>query len=334
MPVMIASPTLSEIGTASVGKPSTTRKLFSVVVPTYCRPRELRRLLEALARVDFPREHFEVVIVNDGAPAGAGETVGLFAGQLDVTLVDTSHAGPASARNAGARAARGEYVVFTDDDCMPVPDWLGTLEAQVCAHPQNGIGGEIRNALTGDVFSTASQTLIQYLYDFYHVSRDQHGFFTTANLALPRVPFLELGGFDVSFPLAAAEDRDLCDRWRERGLHIHFAPDVVVEHAHSLNFSGFCRQHFNYGRGAVYLHRARDRRGREQPRFESLRFYRRLVFSPLGRGHGWRVPVLVALMILSQATYGFGYYWERFSTRPEDRSNQPGGRTTGSAVVG
>ena len=84
----------------------------------------------------------------------------------------------------------------------------------------------------------------------------------------------------------------------------------------------------------MYLHRARDRRGRERPRFESLRFYRRLVFSPLGRGHGWRVPVLVALMILSQATYGFGYYWERFSTRPEDRSNQPGGRTTGSAVVG
>ena len=330
---MIASPTLSEIGTASVVRPSVTQKLFSIVVPTYCRPQELRQLLEALARVDFPRERFEVVIVNDGGPAGTGETVELFAGRLDVTLINAMRAGPANARNVGAHAARGEYLAFTDDDCMPTPDWLRKLEAHVIARPHAGIGGEIRNAFESDAFSTASQTLIQYLYEYYNVNCDEDSFFTTANLTFPRALFLEMSGFDVTFPLAAAEDRDLCDRWRERGLHFHFAPDAVVRHAHSLNFSGFCRQHFNYGQGAVYLHRARDRRGREKPRFESLRFYRRLVFSPIGRGHGWSVPLLVTLMILSQATYGFGYYWARFTTRSGDRPDLPAGRATGSAVA-
>jgi hypothetical protein len=80
------------------------------------------------------------------------------------------------------------------------------------------------------------------------------------------------------------------------------------------------RQHVGYGRGAVYLHEARERRGAELPRIEPLGFYRNLVFWPLRRGFGWRAPILSSLAAISQAAYAFGYYTERFKHRKPSRS--------------
>jgi hypothetical protein len=61
----------------------------------------------------------------------------------------------------------------------------------------------------------------------------------------------------------------------------------------------------------VYLHRARERRGRPRPRLEPLRFYMRLVTHPIGKDFRVRCLPLMALLVLSQAAYGAGYYWER-----------------------
>jgi hypothetical protein len=192
---------------------------------------------------------------------------------------------------------------------------LRAIDVTAARYPGCAIGGRVVNALGDGLCSTASQLLIEFLYDYYNVDETGGRFFITSNLALPLESFHRIGGFDVSFPLAAAEDRDLCDRWREAGLAMVYSEDAIVHHAHTLGLRSFCRQHFNYGCGAFHLHRARARRGEQPLRVEPPNFYGRLVSYPVGRADAPRAVALSALMALSQAVYVTGYFTERVRSR-------------------
>ena len=295
----------------------TPSRSFSVIVPTYQRAASLGRCLDALGAQTLERDRFEVIVVDDGSaePPRAAIERARRGGALDVRLLEQANAGPAAARNAGANVAQGTYVVFTDDDCRPDAGWLRALEAMTARFPGCAIGGRVVNALGDGIYSTASQLLIEFLYEYYNVDETGGRFFITSNLALPTQAFRQIGGFDTSFPLAAGEDRDLCDRWREAGLRMVYSDEAIVHHAHALGLRSFCRQHFNYGRGAFHLHRARARRGEGPLRVEPADFYTRLVGFPLGRVKGPRAVALSALMALSQAVYVTGYLTERLRNR-------------------
>ena len=286
---------------------------FSVVVPTYGRPAQLAACLAALGALHYAREEFEVIVVDDESPEPPREVVEHAADAgLPVRLLEVPHGGPAIARNAGAAAARGRWLAFTDDDCAPAAGWLRALERAALAAPGAAVGGRTVNALDDDVYATASQRLVDFLYRRYDAGSTGFQFFTSNNVALPADRFHAVGGFDAGFPLAAAEDRDLCERWQHHGWPLAFAPDAVVRHAHAMTLRSFARQHFNYGRGAHHLQRARARRARAASlRLESARFYYDLVVERNADEHGVRAAVVPALKALSQVAYGAGYYWER-----------------------
>jgi glycosyltransferase involved in cell wall biosynthesis len=285
---------------------------YSIVVPTYRRRGSLARCLQAIEALRFPRERFEVLVVDDGSPTPPADLVASLDRSLEARLVTTRHAGPATARNTGARLARGRYLVFTDDDCMPHEDWLLSIDRWTSSRPGAfAIGGHTANVLTGNVYAAASQGIIDYLYEYFGEHSRPRRFFTSNNLVLPREGFLQLGGFDETFALPAAEDRDFCERWLEAGKRLQYARDVVVSHAHALDFVRFNRQHFNYGRGAFDLHRARAQRGGGSLAIEPLRFYAGLVAYPLRRSRSWRAVFLAFLHLWSQIAYVSGYFFER-----------------------
>lgn len=293
-----------------------TAPTFSVIVPTYERRERLERCVRALADQSLARERFEVIVVDDGSAVRPRDVIERYAAAIDVRLIETEHGGPAKARNGGATAARGRYLVFTDDDCIPDRDWLSAIAATVEANPGQAVGGAVINALGDDAYSTASQMLIDFLYEYFNVQATGGRFFITANLTFPAKQFRAAGGFDVTFPLAAAEDRDMCDRWREHGHEILYCEEAVVHHAHVLTLMSFMRQHYNYGRGAHHLHRARARRGIEELVVEPPHFYSRLVSFPLGRAPTGRALVLSALLLLTQISYATGYFTERLRFHP------------------
>src|SRR5438552_18931735 len=100
---------------------------FSIIVPTYKRPAQLAACLQAIARLDYPRDGFEVIVVNDGSQAPPQALIASFKDRLDMTLLKQAHAGPGAARNTVAAKARGKSIAFTDDDCLPGPDWLRSV---------------------------------------------------------------------------------------------------------------------------------------------------------------------------------------------------------------
>lgn len=296
---------------------------FSVVVPTYRRVEALPACLDALAGQAYPRDRFEVLVVDDGSGASLDAVVAAFRDRLEVTLLSQPHAGPARARNTGAAHARGEVLAFTDDDCAPDPEWLRRLAARLRDRPGDMIGGQTVNALRQDRCATASQTLVNYLYEYYNVNAARPSFFTSNNMALPRRAFLAIGGFDTTLTSAAGEDRELCDRWQHLGYRLTYAPEARVSHHHKLTLRQFCRQHFQYGRAACYFRRARRQRGAGRVAIEPLSFYLNLLRYPFMHDPPRRAVALAALLFLSQGANAVGFAWEQLAGRKPSPTGMP-----------
>ncbi len=303
---------------------STPLPTASVVVPTFRRPGPLRRCIQALAQLDYPRERLEVVIVDDGGQDLSEAELTALAPGLALRLVTQVHnGGPAKARNLGARAASGELLALTDDDCRPRSSWLRDLAGAVAEQPTVLVGGQVDNALEQNLFAEASQDLVSYLYEYFPKGRALLPFLTSNNMAGRREEFLRIGGFDETFPFSAAEDRDLSERWARDIGPLRHLRGAVVDHHHELTFRRFVRQHHYYGIGAVQLARRRRRRGQGRPRPEPISFYAGMLAYPI-RHHGWRrgVPI-AALVALSQVASLSGMLAEAVHLLPPRPTSPP-----------
>ncbi len=96
----------------------------SVIVPAYNASATIGRTLEALSKQNCSQP-FEVIVVDDGSVDNTADIVRSFA--VGASYVRQDNAGPASARNHGAQLAQGEFLAFTDSDCIPHEDWISQL---------------------------------------------------------------------------------------------------------------------------------------------------------------------------------------------------------------
>jgi glycosyltransferase involved in cell wall biosynthesis len=294
-----------------------TPPAISVIVPTYKRQPELERCLRALSDQTYPRDGFEVIVVDDGSDSSLEPAIAPFRESLRLRLIEQKNAGPARARNLGAEHAAGALLAFIDDDCEAHPEWLAALNEQFHRWPDRAIGGATVNGLPENVYSAATQDLVDYLCHYDGAPHEQGAasrtappFFTLNNLAVPAALFHHVGGFNVSFRLAAGEDREFCDRWQGCGYGLQNAPDAKMQHMHALSFAKFWRQHMNYGRGAFHFRRARTERGAPAIGFEPMAFYGRLLTFPLRRGWSTRGLLLMVLLGVAQAANALGFILE------------------------
>jgi glycosyltransferase involved in cell wall biosynthesis len=198
----------------------------SVVVATRDRADRLERLLRALSGQTLPAEGFEVLVVDDGSRDHTPDVLARSAAALPIAIrrIDgPGGSGPAAARNRGWRAARGNLIAFTDDDCEPAPQWLERGRRASESSPGSIVQGR----------TIPNPEELTRLGPFTRTKRIEQAspWFQTCNIFYPR-PLLErLGGFDERFPAAAGEDADLGWRARELGAERSFEPNAVVHHA-------------------------------------------------------------------------------------------------------
>lgn len=272
------------------------RPRATVVVPTRDRPDRLARCLLALdAQLEPP---LEVIVVDDGSRE-EGAVDGAVGDRHRVRLVRSTGAGPAAARNLGAALARGDVVCFTDDDCRPGPGWVSALVDRF-VEGAAAVAGPTRNARPEDSYASASQLITNHLAETSR--RRGTPFAPTSNLAVRT----ELAGtlrFDESFPLAAGEDREWCERLARGGHRLEWAPDAWVEHHQQLSARGFWDQQVRYGRGGAHLRRIVD----APPQRPA--FYAGLLRKAAAEG-----AAVVGLVVLAQAATAVGIARERRST--------------------
>jgi GT2 family glycosyltransferase len=231
---------------------------LSVVIPTYNRRHSLQRVLEALDRQTLAPEAFEVVVVCDGPSDSTADYLAAAHFRYRLRWFVQANQGPAAARNRGVTEARGELIVFLDDDVVPDPTLLA---AHVHAHARHGdqtivIGPMVLpQDWTLAPWSRWSQERLAEQYsamargDWAPTARQ----FYTGNTSLGRAHLTASGGFDPRF--RRAEDVELGYRLAERGLRFVFCPEAVGYHYEERTFAAWLSIPYDYGRSDVVFAR-------------------------------------------------------------------------------
>ncbi len=277
---------------------------ISIVVPTYKRVDSLTRLLHSLTRLKYPTARFEVMLVDDGGGLSFGPIRERFGPALRLECLNQSNSGPGSARNVGAEGSEGEILAFTDDDCEVDSLWLEELSKGFETGTEPLCGGRTVNSLPHNPYASASQQLVDFLYEHYNPERQWGAFFPTNNVALPRTRFLALGGFDPT--LRFGEDREFCHRWAMAGGGFRSLPRALVYHHQALDFRSFIHRHWCYGQGTSDYRRKTRAHGSRPGRLSPPSFYVRLVLSGLRRQLDARGLLHSALILLSQMANAVG----------------------------
>ncbi len=190
--------------------------LFSVVIPTCDRNPDLAKCLECLSPkgATVSPDLYEVIVSDDSGVSSAREVV-----ETEfpwAQWVKGPQRGPAANRNYGASLAKGQWLAFTDDDCLPAQDWLEKL---LESH-------ENRDVLEG--LTRADRTQLTFAEEA--PINLTGGLLWSCNFAIKRSVFEELDGFDEKFPYAAMEDVDFRERLKLAGKTLTFCPNAVVVH--------------------------------------------------------------------------------------------------------
>jgi glycosyltransferase involved in cell wall biosynthesis len=282
---------------------------FSIIIPTHDRPAALEKCLGSLARLNYPSEAFEVIVIDDGSALPIHPPLGPLGSQLQIRLLRQENSGPANARNSGAAVARGDWLVFLDDDCEPSPGWLEAFDAaRPCADEL--LGGRTLNGLHGNPYSRWSQQLLDYLYEYFFKGLSPFRFFASNNIAVAAARFRGMGGFDPRFSLAAGEDRDFCYRWLQSGGRLTQTPRAIVTHRHVLSMASFLRQQFNYGRGGATYDWLRAQQGANRLRMQPVSFYTDMLGYPWGTESGWNALIGSVLLLFSQVANAVGFLYQ------------------------
>lgn len=210
----------------------------SIVICTRNRANSLARALRSLAASEPPESGgWEVIVVDNASTDDTASVIHRFADEagrvVPIRTIREARPGLAHARNAGLRAARGEIILLTDDDCLVSAEWLRTALRLLHDDPMQLIGGRVELFDPEDLplaIKTARERAT--LKDFSALWGFVHG----ANMAMGRAVIARIGGFDVRFgagaALRSAEDTDFVFRAWRAGVPVVYEPDLLVHHHH------------------------------------------------------------------------------------------------------
>lgn len=242
--------------------------LFSVVVCTHNRADYLERALAGIARLKFPPDRFEVIVVDNASTDDTRQRTALFQNKRhSVRYLQEPVLGLSVARNTGWREARGQYIAYLDDDAIPSEEWLARA-AEVVAEGRGDIGmfgGRVdpiwevpRPAWLGDnLLSLLSMvdlgTEPRYVDEDFGI--------VGANMIIPRVLLERFGGFSpqigrIGSSLLSSEEVLLKRTLAKGGYRGYYQPDVYVRHhapAERLTHEWFLQRFYWQGRSSAAL---------------------------------------------------------------------------------
>jgi cellulose synthase/poly-beta-1,6-N-acetylglucosamine synthase-like glycosyltransferase len=232
-------------------------KEVSIVIPTKNEGDVLANCLNPIDQLDYPKDKIEVIIVDGHSQDNTVETAKKYG--CKVVYEDVGTRGGAC--NIGVKNAKGEYIAFTDADCVIQKDWLKNLIKQFNAEKIASVGGpnitpeddtEFAKCV-GAVLSFLSKPGSRYGLDAKEVIETFHN--SGCNAAYRKDVIEEAGGFNEK--LVTCEDEELDYRIRGKGYKILYTPDATVYHYRRPTWKRFYKQAYKYAIGrmqAIKLH--------------------------------------------------------------------------------
>ncbi|MBF0486092.1 MAG: glycosyltransferase [Candidatus Omnitrophica bacterium] len=246
----------------------------SVIIPAYNCSGTIAGTLEALLAQTYPGV-IEIIVVDDGSLDSTRDVIKGFQG---VKYLYQANAGPASARNLGAKNASGEVLFFTDSDCVPEKGWIEKMLSGFEATDIAVVAGSYGIANPQDALACIIQQEIFFRHTYLMPEFPQA--FGSYNFSIRRSVFETLGGFNTDYRRASGEDNDLSYKILAAGLRIRFMKDAVVLHYHQNSFKKYLKEQFRHGfwRVKMYIDHPRMAKG------DDYTFWKDIVEVPLAGG--------------------------------------------------
>jgi glycosyltransferase involved in cell wall biosynthesis/ubiquinone/menaquinone biosynthesis C-methylase UbiE/Tfp pilus assembly protein PilF len=219
----------------------------SIIIPAYNAETTIALCLDSLIALDYPNERYEIILVDNGST----DLTLKIACSYNITIIrEPSIKSSYAARNAGIKAAQGEFIAFTDADCIVTPGWLSHL---VSYWDDSDIG-----CFAGEIEAYKPEELIEKFSDREGILRQKGTlscrylpYTQTANSAYRKTVFDQVGLFVPE--MTSGGDADLA--WRMQkilGLKIKFIPDALVYHKHRTSIEGLFNQFKKYEHGKLF----------------------------------------------------------------------------------
>jgi glycosyltransferase involved in cell wall biosynthesis len=227
---------------------------FSIIIPLYNRPQEIKELLETLTLQRY--KNFEVLIIEYGSKDDAEEIVKSFAGQLDIKYFVKENAGQGFARNFAFERASGDYFIIFDSDCLIPEDyleivnnslaenWLDAYGGPDAAHPSfTPVQKAISYAMTSPFTTGGIRGNKNSIGQFHPRS---------FNMGISRQVWEKAGGFIIT---RSGEDIEYSIRIHSMGYKIGLIPRAKVYHKRRTNFLQFYKQLHFFGRARINVYK-------------------------------------------------------------------------------
>lgn len=228
---------------------------YSVIIPVYNRPDELRELLESLTTQT--RTEFEVIIVEDGSSVSSADVAQEYSKRLPIAYYFKPNSGPGPSRNFGFAHARGEYFVVFDSDCALPPHYFEAVDQVLKTEALDAWGGPDR---AHERFTFTQRAMAYTMSSFLTTGgirggKKRIGWFQprSFNMGISRKVFEATGGFRFD---RFAEDIEFSIRIRQAGFRSALIPDAFVFHKRRATFHQFFKQVFNFGKGRALIGKA------------------------------------------------------------------------------
>jgi len=273
---------------------------FSIIIPLYNRPQEIRELLETLVLQTY--KQFEVLVIEDGSKLDAAAVIEDFKNRLDLKYFVKENEGQGFSRNYGFERARGDYFIIFDSDCLIPSDYLEIVNREIIAQKLDAYGGSdaahdsftpIQKAISYSMTSTFTTGGIRggekRIGDFHPRS---------FNMGLSRQVYEKTGGFIIT---RLGEDIELSIRIHKMGFKTGLIPAAKVYHKRRSSFLQFYKQIHFFGRARINIYKFFPS-GLKAVHFFPAVFTLGLLFSIIANLFNWPVSelcnVLLAIFIL------------------------------------
>ena len=221
---------------------------ISIIVPAYNAQKTIKKCIESLLSIDY--SNYEIFIINDGS---IDKTKDISSEYKDrVKIIESQHVGPSACRNMAAKRSKGDFLAFTDADCLVDKNWLGELMRGFVSDKVVGVGGTQLSPQDETKFGKNIQAFFEltgFLGGYIKNKKDTeiievpHN--PSCNVMYRKDVFLEIGAFDEN--LWPGEDVDLDVRLKRKGFVFMFNPKAIVYHYRPQSFLELSKMMYGYG---------------------------------------------------------------------------------------
>jgi glycosyltransferase involved in cell wall biosynthesis len=226
---------------------------FSIIIPVYNRPDEIKELLDSLMQSDY-RNDYEIVIIEDGSSTHCKDVVELFSKELNISYYYKENSGPGDSRNFGMKVAKGDYYIIFDSDCIIPSQYLSEVKNELYSKYVDCFGGP-DNAL--DTFSDIQKAINFAMTSFLTTGGIRGGSEKidkfqprSFNMGISKKAFEESKGFGNIHP---GEDPDLSIRLWNLGFETRLFPKAFVYHKRRIDWTKFSLQVNKFGKARPIL---------------------------------------------------------------------------------